>query len=118
MWRIEKVNSLIKRELNKIILKEIDVFPGTLLTITRAECTDNLYDCRIFVSIMPEENHEEVIALLNRNIFLIQQKLNKVLRMRPVPKIIFKKETKTAEAGRIEELLTEIERKKEGREQD
>jgi ribosome-binding factor A len=110
MFRKERVDSLIKHELNNIILKEIDIFPGILLTITRVETSSSLFEAKVYISVMPEDKYEEIESLLNRHIFALQQLLNKKLKMRPVPKIIFKKETKTAEAGRIEKLLTEIEK--------
>ncbi len=108
MFRIEKVNSLIQKELGNIILKEIDIFPGILLTITRVECSTNLFQCKVFISVIPEDRFEDVLALLKRHIYDLQQMLNKKMRMRPVPKIEFAKETKTAEAARIEELLQKI----------
>jgi ribosome-binding factor A len=108
MFRIEKVNSLIQEELGKIILKEIDVFPGILLTITRVECSTSLFQAKVFISVIPEDRFEEVLSLLNRHIYDLQQMLNKKLKMRPVPKIEFLKETKTKEAGRIDELLFKI----------
>jgi ribosome-binding factor A len=108
MFRIERVNSLIQQELGQLILKEIDIFPGTLLTITRVECANNLFYCKVYVSVIPEDKLEEVLALLNRHIYALQQMLNKKLKMRPVPRIEFFKEKKTAEAGRIDELLFKI----------
>jgi len=111
MFRIEKVNILIKKELGTLILKEIDIFPGILLTITRVECSTNLFQCKVFISVMPEEKYDDVLALLNRHIYDLQQRLNKKMKMRPVPKITFYKETKTVEASRIEELLSSIEKK-------
>ncbi|MDD3386399.1 MAG: 30S ribosome-binding factor RbfA [Candidatus Pacebacteria bacterium] len=111
MFRIEKVNNLIKREIGVIILKEIDIFPGTLVTVTRVECSGNLFQCKVFISIIPENTSESVMALLNRNVYNIQQIINKKIKMRPVPKISFYQETKTAEAGKIEKLLSSIEKK-------
>jgi ribosome-binding factor A len=108
MFRLEKVNSLIQQELGETILKEIDIFPGTLLTITRVECSGSLFHAKVFISVIPEESFENVLSLLKRHIYDIQQILNKKLKMRPVPKIEFLKETKTKEAGRIEELLAKI----------
>lgn len=113
MFKKEKLDNLIQHELNNIIFKEIDIFPGILLTLTRVECSPNFFEVKVYISVIPEEKFEEVFALLNRHIYSLQQSLNKKLKIRPVPKIIFKRETKTAEAGRIEQLLTEIE-KKEG----
>jgi len=113
MWRIEKVNAFIKKELGSIILKEVDIFPDILLTITRVESSSNLIEAKVYLSILPEEKTEEVINLLKRKIYFIQQMLNKKLQIRPVPKIIFVKESRTAEASRIEELLREIDKEKE-----
>jgi len=113
MWKIEKVNAFIKKELGNIILKEIDVFPGILLTITRVESSSNLIEAKVFISILPEDKAEDVIELLKRKIYFIQQVLNKKLKIRPVPKIIFIKESKTTEAERIDELLREIDKAKE-----
>ena len=111
MFGIERVDNIIQRELGSIILKEIDIFPGTLLTITRVECAGNLFSSKVYISVIPEEKFEEVLSLLKRHIYFLQQKLNKKMMMRPVPKIEFVKETKTAEAGRIEELLERIKKK-------
>jgi ribosome-binding factor A len=110
MFRIEKVNSIIREELGKSILKEIDIFPGILLTITRVECSRNLFVAKIYISVIPEDRFDEVISLLNRHIYDLQQMLNKKLQMRPVPRIEFLKETKTKEAGRIDELLMKIQK--------
>jgi len=108
MFRLEKVNSLIQHELGNIFLKEIDVFPGTLLTITRVECSTSLFQCKVFISVIPEDSFDNVLALLGRRIYDIQQILNKKLKMRPVPRIEFLKETKIKEASRIKELLAKI----------
>ncbi len=113
MWRIEKVNAFIKKELGAIILKEVDIFPDILLTITRVESSSNLIEAKVHLSILPEDKAQEVIDLLKRKIYFIQQVLNKKLQIRPVPKIVFIKESKTAEASRIEELLREIDKEKE-----
>ncbi|MFA5228306.1 MAG: 30S ribosome-binding factor RbfA [Candidatus Paceibacterota bacterium] len=109
--RIDKVNNLIKKELGNILLKEVDIFPGTLMTLTRAECTPNLFECNVFISVIPENSIDDIMNLLNRNIYNIQQIMNKKIKMRPVPKIVFLKETKTIEAQKIEKLLLSIEKK-------
>ncbi len=57
---------------------------------------------------MPEDKKERVFDSLNKNVYNIQQQLNKRLKMRPVPKIKFKEEKKTEEAARIEKILEEI----------
>jgi len=108
--RIQKVNELIKRELAQIILKEIDLEPGVLVTITRVETSNDLRGAKIFISILSEEKIEEVFQILNKEIYDLQQKLNKRLNMRPIPKIRFVEEREVREAAKIEKLLEGVEK--------
>ena len=102
------INQLIKKEISNIILKEVDIERSVLITVTRVETSSNLIQSKVYVSVFPEESFERAFNFLNRNIFHLQQELNKRLSMRPVPKIIFKKEEKAKEAGRVEEILEEL----------
>ncbi|MBZ9578035.1 30S ribosome-binding factor RbfA [Patescibacteria group bacterium] len=112
--RIQRVNALIKNELSQILLKEVGFPKDTLVTITRVESSVNLNQAKIYISVMSEDNIDEVFEILNRRIYDIQQTLNRRLKMRPIPKIEFKKEEKTEEAARVEELLEEIKNEEKG----
>lgn len=106
--RIPRVNQLIRKELSQIILREIEFPQNVLVTVTRVEATGNLFEAKIYVSSLPNTKSKEILTILNRNIYELQQILNRRLKMRPIPKIIFKEETETAGAGKIEEILTKI----------
>jgi len=106
--RIQRVNQLIKKELSQILLREVDFPKDLLVTITRVETLNDLSEARVFISVMPESQAKRILAILNRQIYQLQQKINKRLRMRPIPKIIFCEEKTTVEAGRIEEILEEL----------
>ena len=105
--RIPRVNALINKEVNQIILREFD-FSGVLVTITQVKTSGNLFEAKIFISVMPEERTSQVMGILKKNVYDIQQKLNKRLKMRPVPRIEFVEEKQTRSAGRVEELLEKI----------
>ncbi len=109
--RIDRVNQLIKQTLSKFLLKELDFKRSVLITITRVETASNLNYSNVFVSVMPEQEIEPVMIFLNKNIYHLQQKMNKKLVMKRVPKIIFREETKTREAARVEKLLNELKNK-------
>ena len=106
--RIPKVNQLIREELSKIIFREIDFEEGVLVTLTRVDAAPNLQQAKIYISTMPAKNAKEALNILGKNIYSIQQMLNKKLRMRPVPRIYFVEEKETVKAGKIEELLEKI----------
>ncbi|MDP3990819.1 MAG: 30S ribosome-binding factor RbfA [Candidatus Nealsonbacteria bacterium] len=110
MERIQRVNQLLKKELSRIIFKQLDLPKDVLTTVTRVETAPNLIQVRVYISVLPEEQSKLVLQGLNRNIYGIQQQLNKRLNMRPIPKIIFIKEEQTIEAGRVEELLDKIQK--------
>jgi ribosome-binding factor A len=106
--RIERVEALIQEELGRIILKEIEFPLGTLVTITRVSCSIDLANASIFVAVLPEEKVKRVLEILGKMVYVLQQILNKRLRMRPIPKIRFVEETQTAHAAKIEGLIEEI----------
>ena len=106
--RIPQVNQLIKKELSQIILREVEFPRDILATLTRVETTSNLNESKVYISCIPETKQESVLKSLNSQVWHLQQLLNKRLRMRPIPKIIFLKEKETVEAGKIEEILGKL----------
>lgn len=106
--RIQRVNSLIKKELSQILFKEVDFPDNVLVTITRVETSSNLFQSKVYISVLPESQTKKILTILNKIIYGLQQRINTRLKMRPVPRIKFVKEEKTREAARIEELLEEL----------
>lgn len=106
--RIQRVNQLIKREISQILSREIEFSQDILVTVTRVETSADLRESRIFISVLPETKTTKIIEFLNKKIYKFQQKINKRLKMKPLPRLKFLEERKTKEAGRIEELLEEL----------
>lgn len=106
--RIVQVNELIRRELGNIILKEGSFSKNTIVTITRVDTSIDLSSARVYISILPEQEAKNVLIDLNRDIYHIQQKINKIFSMKRVPKIRFVQEKETRKAAEIDELLDKI----------
>lgn len=104
--RIQRVNALIRKELCQILLREVEFPSNILVTVTRVETTSDLRDTNVWVSSIPD--NKKIIEILNKNIYILQQKLNKRLKMRSLPRIKFLEERKTREAARIEEILEQL----------
>ena len=111
MERIPRVNELLKEELGAILLREFDVPENTLVTLTRVSATPNLQQAKIYISVMPEERGVQVLRLLKKEVYAMQQLLNKRLNMRPVPRIEWLLE-KTGRTQSIEEILDKIKKEK------
>ena len=109
--RVPKINQLLKREIGRLLLEEVEFPKDTLVTLTRVESSNNLQQAKVYISVIPEDRNEEVIDILKRRIRYIQAIINRRLRMRPVPRIIWTRETMTGEAERIDEIVEEIKNK-------
>ena len=109
--RIEQINQVVKKQVSQLLLKEMSFPPNVLVTVTRVETSGNKRESKVYIGVIPEEKKEEALKSLKKNIFPIQQKMNKNLRMRPVPKIRFVEEQKTKKAARIEEVLEQLKKK-------
>jgi ribosome-binding factor A len=73
--------------------------------LARVEATSNLIEAKIYISVWPEEKSGQVLTILNKQVFDIQQKINKKLNMRPIPRIKFMQDKTISQAGKIEEIL-------------
>ncbi len=105
--RLNKVNSLLEREIGTIIARNFH-FADCLVTLTHVDATANLIEARVYISVMPEDKTDAVVNTLNKGVADVQNKINKRLNMRPVPRIKFVTDEKIKEAARVEELLEKI----------
>ena len=103
--RIDKVNSLLQHEIGKILLHDFAFSPEILVTLTRVETTSNMIEAKAYISVFPEPKSAGILNALQKSVYDIQYKINRTLRMRPIPKIRFVKETEISNAAKIEELL-------------
>lgn len=105
--RAEKLSAAVQRDVNEILLREFSFKPGVFITISRVDTSVDLRYTYLSLSIFPEKETQYVLKSLEKEIYKIQGLLNKKLRMRPLPKIVFKLDTSEIEAEKIEKLLKE-----------
>jgi ribosome-binding factor A len=106
--RIEKINSLLEHEIGKILLHDFTFSPEILVTLTHVDTTSNLIEAKVYISIFPEEKSAGILNALQKSVYDVQYKLNRILRQRPVPKIKFVKDENISKAGKVEELLAKV----------
>lgn len=110
-FRIKKINKLILELMGQILQTECQFPANSLVTILGVETSKDLLYSRITVSVFPAEKRQNALDYLNKNIYELQQFLNKKLDMRPVPKIRFVLDVTEEEAAKIEKLLKNLEEK-------
>lgn len=110
--RGEKLNMLLRDELGKIIDREMEFPDGALVTITHIASSPDLRYATVFLSVF-NGNHDNILKMLAKNVYDIQQQLNKVLRMRPVPKIRFAIDQEEIRRESVEHSLAQLKQKGE-----
>lgn len=86
--RIEKLNILFREQVAGIVDREIEFAEGVLVTITRVEVSPDARHANVYLSVLGGEQRD-ALAILEKNVYHIQQAVNRAVHMRPVPKIRF-----------------------------
>ena len=103
-FRAERVQKLIREELAKLIVREME-FPGALVTITEVEVDKKLEHAKVNVSVIPSEKAAHAIAALDRSTGALQHLLMKKINIKPMPRIAFALDRGPEHAAVVEKLL-------------
>jgi len=93
--RIEKVSSLLKKEISLIINYDLedDFISGNFVSITNIELTLDLQFCKLFISTSAsDETKVQIIENLNSKKNIIRHYLSQRLSMKRIPELVFKQD--------------------------
>jgi ribosome-binding factor A len=107
--RTERVNETIRDELSDLLLREVrDPRMGGLISITHVDVTPDLYNARVFVSVMsPPAEQAETVRALNAAASFFHRELKSRLQIRRVPFLVFKLDTSIEEGAQLLNLIDE-----------
>ncbi len=106
--RLPKINELVRKYVNDIILKDLSLKSGIFVTIAKVDTSPDIRYTRVFVSVFPESEFSYAIKTLEKERRNIQLGLNKKLHIKPFPRIEFRSDFTESEADKIEKLLKEL----------
>ncbi|MCD6232922.1 30S ribosome-binding factor RbfA [bacterium] len=106
--RIQKLNRLFQKELSKIILKEVDLPQDIFITLTQVKTSSDLSETKVYISVFPEKKAKTILDILKRNIYTLQKSLDRKLRMRRIPKIVFFEDKGAKHQEEVEKILEKI----------
>ena len=107
--RISRINDEILRELSQIIRTEVkDPRIGTMTSIIRVETTQDLKYCKVFVSVLGnDEEKDSVMKGLKNAGGFIRHLLAERLNLRYTPELTFKLDDSVEYAVRMSKLIDE-----------
>lgn len=87
--RLEKINSQIKKEVTRIIQKEVDDPRIEMVSITKVKTTPDLKEAHVYFSVLKEEDTQKVSQILNRMRSYIRRLLGKRMCIKILPYLRF-----------------------------
>jgi ribosome-binding factor A len=106
--RITQLNDLIRDTLSDLLVRELSLKQGVILTVTHVSTAKNLRSTHASVSVFPEGERDYAMKTLAHEGRLLQKFLHRKLSTRPLPKLFFELDTTEEHADVIEHLLRDI----------
>ena len=107
--RTAKVARLIQKELGEMFREETQKTRGVMVSVTEVRLSPDLSIARIFLSIFPDKNANELIEAIRERTGVVRFDLGKRLgaQLRRIPELIFHLDTSLEYARRIDQILDE-----------
>lgn len=109
--RIEKVSSLLKKEISLIIMYDLneDLILENFVSITKIDLTADLQYCKIFISSSTSEiMKNNIVEKLNSKKNIIRHYLSQKVSMKRIPELIFRKDKVFDEGIAVLKVLDEL----------
>ena len=107
--RIEQLNVLLKEEVSRIIDRELEFPEGAMVTLTQMTISKDARYATILFSVLGAEE-SAIVNVFKKNIYPIQQMLNRAVPIRPGPQIRFLPDRAEDRRERVEKSLAELKR--------
>ncbi len=110
--RAVRVSQSIKRELSDMIRRDVkDARISGLVSITEVECTSDLRNARVFISVFgTDEQKQSTMAALQDQAGHIRGELCRRLSLRFAPEMTFKLDDSLERGAKVTDILGKISR--------
>jgi len=103
--RMRKISDLIRKELARLIIKELDDPRISRVTIGDVHVAPDFASARIYVSALDQESLNQSVASLNHASSRLRTLLAKDLQLRKTPKLIFIADTSVLTGDHLIDLI-------------
>lgn len=106
-YRREKLSDLIIEKLGEMLLREVELPDGALLTITDVEIMEDFSRALVKFSVYPSNYSEIAIKILEKRRNFFQRVLLRKINIKPMPQIVFQLDYGPEKAAKIEKKIIE-----------
>jgi ribosome-binding factor A len=110
--RVERVRSLLQREIGEAIRRELPVGEAGIITVNDVDIGGDLRNARVFVSILGSPEQQKAgLALLEKNRARLQGIVAKSVILKYTPQLRFVMDDSVQRGNRVLQVIEELEKK-------
>ena len=107
MARVDKLDSILQKEISTIILQDINDPKLGFVTVTEVVVSPDLKNAKVYVSFLGKNYMKrDGIQTLRKSKGYIKSQLAKRIKIRKIPDLIFEVDDTLDKAERIEDILS------------
>ena len=106
--RSARVSDLIRQEVADIIMNKIKHKTLGFLTVTGAKVSDDLRNATIYLSVLNDDEKKRTVKKLNSMSSFIKGELGRRLKMKYIPKPVFKIDEAIEYGRKIDKIFDDI----------
>ena len=110
--RSARVSDLIREEVADIIMNKIKHKTLGFLTVTGAKVSDDLRNATIYLSVLNDDEKKKTVKKLNSMSSFIKGELGRRLKMKYIPKPVFKIDESIEYGRKIDKIFDDIDSEK------
>jgi len=105
--RLQKVSKLLLKELSIIFQRTGAEYQRKMISVTEVRITSDLGMAKVFISIFPNDNKEDILSQITENKSKIRFELGKKIKnqVRKIPELSFHIDNSLDYAEKIDKLL-------------
>lgn len=109
MGRMEKVNSLLKHEISKIISEDLrDRDLTGLITVTKVDTSPDFSIAKVYISMIASKNDKANLRALKKASGFVRASLARKINLKKTPEIIFLFDESIEYGIKMDKLLDEV----------
>lgn len=107
MSRVQQVNSVLQQQLADAVSHAVTL-KGGLITIMRVDCSPDLREADVYVSVLPEKYSGTVLSDLRHKTGELARLVSKHVKLKRLPVLTWKLDTSAREAAELESIFDSI----------
>lgn len=106
--KIERINHMIMEEVSKILMLEVKDGRFKFVTVTDCDTSNDLSYCKVYVTVLDNENKEGTLKALNNASSFIRGELAKRIEIRNIPELKFFYDESVSYGENIDKIIDKI----------